>query len=153
MFQGQTEGLARDDILDNIHHLTNTALSGARLYWEYFGKGHFNAKGVKIPVAVSVFPDVELGALMTDLEAAPSVELVVFELATPDFFIASRRSPTRPSVPRCWAWRDFVLRLSSTPVVSIAQIRGRTRGIGNQFVPACDMRFAVRQRALFSGSA
>jgi pimeloyl-ACP methyl ester carboxylesterase len=59
VFQGQTEGLTRDDILDNITitWLTNTALSGARLYWEYFGKGYFNAKGVSIPVAVSVFPD------------------------------------------------------------------------------------------------
>ncbi|MBZ5573933.1 MAG: hypothetical protein LAO09_18870, partial [Acidobacteriia bacterium] len=36
----------------------NTALSGARLYWENWGKlGFFNAKGVSIPVAVSVFPD------------------------------------------------------------------------------------------------
>jgi pimeloyl-ACP methyl ester carboxylesterase len=59
VFEGQTEGLTRDDILDNITitWLTNTALSGARLYWEYFGKGYFNAKGVSIPVAVSVFPD------------------------------------------------------------------------------------------------
>ena len=59
VFQGQTEGLTRDDILDNITitWLTNTAISGARLYWEYFGKGYFNAKGVSIPVAVSVFPD------------------------------------------------------------------------------------------------
>ena len=59
VFQGQTEGLTRDDILDNITitWLTNTALSGARLYWEYWGKGYFNAKGVSIPVAVSVFPD------------------------------------------------------------------------------------------------
>ncbi|MGB2634458.1 MAG: epoxide hydrolase [Candidatus Acidiferrum sp.] len=60
VFQGQDEGLTRDDILDNITitWLTNTALSGARLYWEYFGKGgYFNAKGVSIPVAVSVFPD------------------------------------------------------------------------------------------------
>ena len=46
-------------------------------------------------------------------------------------------------------WRDFVLRLSSTPVVSIAKICGRTRGIGNEFVLACDMRFASRQSALF----
>ena len=46
-------------------------------------------------------------------------------------------------------WRDFVLRLSSTPVVSIAKVRGRTRGIGNEFVLACDMRFASRQSALF----
>jgi pimeloyl-ACP methyl ester carboxylesterase len=59
VFQGQPEGLTRDDILDNITHtwVTNTALSGARLYWEYWGKGYFNAKGVTIPVAVSVFPD------------------------------------------------------------------------------------------------
>ena len=59
VFNGQSEGLTRDDILDNITitWLTNTAISGARLYWEYFGKGYFNAKGVSIPVAVSVFPD------------------------------------------------------------------------------------------------
>ena len=59
VFQGKSEGLTRDDILDNITiaWLTNTALSGARLYWEYWGKGYFNAKGVAIPVAVSVFPD------------------------------------------------------------------------------------------------
>jgi pimeloyl-ACP methyl ester carboxylesterase len=60
VFQGQAEGLTRDDILDNITiaWLTNTALSGARLYWETFGKlGYFTAKGVSIPVAVSVFPD------------------------------------------------------------------------------------------------
>jgi pimeloyl-ACP methyl ester carboxylesterase len=60
VFAGETEGLTRDDILDNITitWLTNTAISGARLYWEYWGKGgYFNAKGVAIPVAVSVFPD------------------------------------------------------------------------------------------------
>jgi pimeloyl-ACP methyl ester carboxylesterase len=59
VFDGQPEGLTRDDILDNITitWLTNTAISGARLYWEYWGKGYFNAKGVSIPVAVSVFPD------------------------------------------------------------------------------------------------
>jgi pimeloyl-ACP methyl ester carboxylesterase len=60
VFQGQSEGLTRDDILDNITiaWLTNTALSGARLYWETLGKfGFFTAKGVAIPVAVSVFPD------------------------------------------------------------------------------------------------
>jgi len=60
VFDGQSEGLTREDILDNITltWLTNTALSGARLYWETFGKlGYFNVKGVAIPVAVSVFPD------------------------------------------------------------------------------------------------
>src|SRR5215475_5411781 len=60
VFKGESEGLTRDDVLDNITiaWLTNTALSGARLYWENWGKlGYFNAKGVAIPVAVSVFPD------------------------------------------------------------------------------------------------
>jgi enoyl-CoA hydratase/carnithine racemase len=93
---------------------------------------------------------VELGVLMTDLEADPSVKVVVFQSANPDFFIAHldvAKAAERPEV--LGLWRDFVLRLSSTPVVSIAKIRGRTRGIGNEFVLACDMRFASRQSALF----
>ena len=58
VFEGASEGLTRDDILDNITitWLTNTALSGARLYWER-KVGFFNVKGVSVPVAVSVFPD------------------------------------------------------------------------------------------------
>ena len=93
---------------------------------------------------------VELGALMTDLEADSSVKVVVFQSANPDFFIAHFdvvKAAEQPEV--LGLWRDFVLRLSSTPVVSIAKIRGRTRGIGNEFVLACDMRFASRQSALF----
>jgi enoyl-CoA hydratase/carnithine racemase len=92
----------------------------------------------------------ELGALMTDLEADQSVKVVVFRSANPDFFIAHldvSKAAERPEV--LGLWREFVLRLSSTPVVSIAKIRGRTRGIGNEFVLACDMRFASRQNALF----
>ena len=49
--------LTRDEVLDNItlYWLTNTGVSASRLYWEYTG-GFFNAKGVQIPVAVTVFP-------------------------------------------------------------------------------------------------
>ncbi len=93
---------------------------------------------------------VELGALMTDLEADPSVKVVVFHSANPDCFVAHldvAKAAERPET--LGLWRDFVLRLSSTPVVSIAKIRGRTRGVGNEFVLACDMRFASRQSALF----
>jgi len=93
---------------------------------------------------------VELGALMTDLEADPSLKVVVFQSMNPDFFIAHldvSKAAERPDV--LGLWREFVLRLSSTRVVSIAKIRGRTRGIGNEFVLACDMRFASRQTALF----
>ena len=58
VFDGQPEGLTRDDILDNItlYWLTNTAVSSARLYWEN-KLAFFAPKGVAIPVAVSVFPD------------------------------------------------------------------------------------------------
>jgi pimeloyl-ACP methyl ester carboxylesterase len=58
VFAGESAGLTRDDVLDNITitWLTNTALSGARLYWEN-KFSYFNAKGVSIPVAVSAFPD------------------------------------------------------------------------------------------------
>ena len=69
-FDGEPEGLTRDDVLDNITitWLTNTAISGARLYWEAlprtspgFGVGPNNVRffqpfGVKIPIAVSQFP-------------------------------------------------------------------------------------------------
>jgi pimeloyl-ACP methyl ester carboxylesterase len=61
VFNGQSEGLTRDDILDNvtITWLTNTGVSGGRLYWENWGASFFAVKGVTpaIPVAVSVFPD------------------------------------------------------------------------------------------------
>ena len=63
VFNGQTEGLTRDDILDNVtlYWLTNTAISSARLYWDTTqistGGGFFDVRGVKLPVAVSAFPD------------------------------------------------------------------------------------------------
>ncbi|HAO42942.1 MAG TPA: multidrug MFS transporter, partial [Afipia sp.] len=62
VFNGQKEGLSRDDILDNItlYWLTNTAVSSARLYWDTHQvstAGFFDIRGVKIPVAVSAFPD------------------------------------------------------------------------------------------------
>ncbi len=58
VFDGQSEGLTRDDILDNItlYWLTNTGVSSARLYWEN-KLAFFAPKGVAIPTVVSVFPD------------------------------------------------------------------------------------------------
>ncbi len=52
-----TGELTRDEVLDNItlYWLTNTGVSASRLYWEYKG-GFFDAKGVSIPVAITVFP-------------------------------------------------------------------------------------------------
>jgi pimeloyl-ACP methyl ester carboxylesterase len=58
VFDGQREGLTRDDILDNatLYWLTNTTISSARLYWES-KLAFFAPKGIAIPVAVSAFPD------------------------------------------------------------------------------------------------
>ena len=62
VFAGQSEGLTRDDILDNItlYWVTNTGVSSARLYWENVQTakgGFFDPRNLQIPVAVSVFPD------------------------------------------------------------------------------------------------
>ncbi len=62
VFDGKPEGLTRDDILDNVtlYWLTNTAISSARLYWDnahHPTGGFFDVRGIKIPVAVSAFPD------------------------------------------------------------------------------------------------
>jgi pimeloyl-ACP methyl ester carboxylesterase len=71
VFEGRSEGLTRDDILDNItlYWLTNTAVSSARLYWEN-KLDFFAPKHVVIPVAVSVFPDEIYAAPRTWTEKA-----------------------------------------------------------------------------------
>ena len=58
VFEGKSEGLTHDDILDNLslYWFTNTAISSARLYWES-KLAFFAPKGIAIPVAVSAFPD------------------------------------------------------------------------------------------------
>jgi pimeloyl-ACP methyl ester carboxylesterase len=62
-FDGKSEGLTREDVLDNValYWLTNTGVSSARLYWDAAqistGGGFFDVRGVTIPVAVSAFPD------------------------------------------------------------------------------------------------
>jgi pimeloyl-ACP methyl ester carboxylesterase len=63
VFDGKSEGLSRDDVLDNItlYWLTNTAISSARLYWDTRHNlpagGFFDARGVKLPVGVSAFAE------------------------------------------------------------------------------------------------
>jgi pimeloyl-ACP methyl ester carboxylesterase len=82
VFDGQSEGLTRDDILDNItlYWLTNTAISSARLYWntrEVSNAGFFDPRGVKLPVAVTVFPD-ELYAAPRNWAEAAYPNLIYF---------------------------------------------------------------------------
>jgi pimeloyl-ACP methyl ester carboxylesterase len=73
VFDGQSEGLTRDDVLDNItlFWLTNTAVSSARIYWEN-KSAFFAPKHVAIPAAFSAFPDEVLQAPQTWAERAYS---------------------------------------------------------------------------------
>src|SRR5690349_2095526 len=75
VFDGKTEGLTRDDVLDNVtlYWLTNTAISSAQLYWDTAqlgAGGFFDVRGVKIPVAVSAFPDEIYAATRSWVERA-----------------------------------------------------------------------------------
>jgi enoyl-CoA hydratase/carnithine racemase len=95
----------------------------------------------------------ELVELIDLIEDAGDLNVIVFDSASPDFFLAhydtehaAERSAALPSGPTGLnAWLDFLVRLSRAPVASIAMIRGRTRGGGSEFVLACDMRFASRE--------
>ena len=97
---------------------------------------------------------VEFQSLMTEIETDSSVKVFVFESMDPDYFmshaeISQEESPHSFGPTGYAPWIDFVLRLSQLPAISIAKIRGRARGIGNEFVLACDMRFASKQKAIF----
>ena len=80
VFDGQHEGLKRDDILDNItlYWLTNTGVSSARLYWENKAD-FFNAKNITIPFAISVFPDELYAAPRSWAERAYPDNLIHFK--------------------------------------------------------------------------
>ena len=97
---------------------------------------------------------VELAALMADLEANPSVKVVVFQSDSPEFFVAHLDVAAQAAQQRevLGLWRDLCV----APLVR-ARCKGgycqgsrpHARCIGNEFVLACDMRFASRQNALF----
>ncbi len=104
-------------------------------------------------------PDVFAGLrlLLDDLETDDEVRVVVFDSSDPDYFI-SHLDVTRltevPDIPGAADlaanWHHFVTRLARVNVLSIASIRGRARGIGNEFALACDIRFASRERGVLS---
>jgi enoyl-CoA hydratase/carnithine racemase len=95
----------------------------------------------------------ELHGLLSELESDATLKAVVFQSADPDFFIAhygsSRATTAAQSAVGAASWADFVVRFSRAPVVTIAKIAGRARGVGNELLLACDLRFASRQKAIF----
>ena len=97
----------------------------------------------------------ELSELINLIEREADLNVVVFDSANDDFFLAhydTERDPGKttalPKGPTgMHAWLDLTPRLSRAPVVSIGSIRGRARGAGSEFVLACDLRFAPRENA------
>jgi enoyl-CoA hydratase/carnithine racemase len=99
---------------------------------------------------------VELAELVGLIEEDADLNVVVFDSANHDFYLAHydvENDPGRTAAlgvgpTGMHAWLDLLVRLSRAPVVSIASIRGRARGAGSEFVLACDLRFASRENAL-----
>jgi enoyl-CoA hydratase/carnithine racemase len=98
----------------------------------------------------------ELAELVSLIERDTQLNVVVFDSANPDFFLAHYDVENDPSKTAALgvgptgmpAWIDVLVRLSRAPVVTIASIRGRARGAGSEFVLACDLRFASRENTL-----
>ena len=98
----------------------------------------------------------DLVSLIQRAEADKTVQVLVFKSADPDYFIshvdvtsikenreAAAKLEGDPSIGQ------MLRHLSASRLISIAQIEGRVRGVGSEFVLACDMRFAARESAIF----
>src|SRR6266480_2748401 len=90
--------------------------------------------------------------LLARMDASPSLRVVVFESANPDFYLAhfdltgkTGNIMTAVGPSGLPILMDTFVRLTKSPVVSIAKIRGCVRGVSSEFVLAWDMRFASRE--------
>jgi enoyl-CoA hydratase/carnithine racemase len=98
----------------------------------------------------------DLVTLIQHAEADDAVKVLVFKSADPDYFIShvdvTRIAEYREQAAKLTGEASIALlfrHLSASRLVSIAQIEGRVRGAGSEFVLACDMRFAARESAIF----
>ena len=93
--------------------------------------------------------------IVDELATDPDIQVVVFDSAVPDFFYnhfdlaAAAEFPTPEGEDAVPVWTDLVLKLSRAPYITVASIRGRTRGGGNELALALDLRYASREKALF----
>ncbi|WP_234329161.1 enoyl-CoA hydratase/isomerase family protein [Streptomyces sp. NRRL S-1896] len=96
----------------------------------------------------------ELPRLVDQMEAAPELRVAVFESANADYFLNHYDTSRVAETPKELGASGYPLlidagtRLSRLPVVSMAKVRGRVRGVGSELIQAMDMRFAS-ERALF----
>jgi len=98
----------------------------------------------------------DLVSLIQQAEADHSTSVLVFKSADPDYFIShvdvTRIKEIREATAKLEGEASLGLlfrHLSASRLVTIAQIEGRVRGVGSEFVLACDMRFAARESASF----
>src|SRR5262245_3771678 len=99
----------------------------------------------------------DLVSLIQRAESDEACHVIVFASADPDYFIShvdvTRISEYREQAARLTGEPSMAIlfrRLSESHLVTIAQVEGRVRGAGSEFVLACDMRFAARESAIFS---
>jgi enoyl-CoA hydratase/carnithine racemase len=90
--------------------------------------------------------------LLAQMDTSPNLRVVVFESANPEFYLAhfdltgkTGNITTAVGPSGLPILMDTFVRLTKSPVVSIAKIRGCVRGVSSEFVLACDMRFASRE--------
>jgi enoyl-CoA hydratase/carnithine racemase len=90
--------------------------------------------------------------LLARMDASPNLRVVVFESAIPEFYLSHfdltgkiGNITTAVGASGLPILIDTFVRLTKSPVVSIAKIRGCVRGVSSEFVLACDMRFASRE--------
>jgi enoyl-CoA hydratase/carnithine racemase len=98
----------------------------------------------------------DLVSLIQRTEAGDAIHVLVFKSADPDYFIShvdvARINEYRQEAAKLTGEASIALlfrHLSASRLVTIAQIEGRVRGAGSEFVLACDMRFAARESAIF----
>src|SRR5262252_4009370 len=114
---------------------------------------------IKAPPMNLIGPELvrDLVSLIQQAEADHAIRVIVFKSADPDYFIS------HVDVTRIGEYREAAAKLTGEPsigllfrylsashLVTIAQIEGRVRAAGSEFVLACDMRFAARESAIFS---
>ncbi|MFY0574016.1 enoyl-CoA hydratase/isomerase family protein [Cystobacter fuscus] len=96
-----------------------------------------------------------LHEILQELENDVRVQVVIFTSSVNGFFFnhfelrQADKFPVLPGPDPVPMWVDLVIRLSKAPFLSIAKIRGRTRGGGNELALACDLRYASREHAIF----
>lgn len=98
----------------------------------------------------------DLVSLIKSAEADDTARVLVFKSADPDYYIShvdlARRKENLEEAGKMTGEPVIGILLhylSASRLVSIAQIEGRVRGVGSEFVLACDMRFAARESAIF----